>query len=337
MLIKTFGSDKGSKQLCEVVSLCLSTRDGGAIQLSFLSVPMICDPLSDQPIAHAMKNYDYLTNLDLADYSCSTDMLEVDILIGSDHYWKLVTGEVVRSGDGPMAIQTKLGWVLSGPVQELLYESTSCNLVTTHALKVDTYRSDDSEQKLENRLKMFWDLESFGIKEGETDVYGEFMKGISFKGNRYEVTLPWKEFHPILPSHHELSVKRLTGLFRRLQQTPNLLQQYDTVIKDQLKRGIVEIVDDTEPKNNLIHYLPHHPVVREDKTTTKLRIVYDASAKTCGPSLNDCLYAGPKFGQSIMDILLRFRTHRTALAADIEKAFLMISVVPHDRDVLHFL
>ena len=99
----------------------------------------------------------------------------------------------------------------------------------------------------------------------------------------------------------------------------------------------MEIVDDTEPQNNLIHYLPHHPVVREDKTMTKLRIVYDASAKTCGPSLNDCLYAGPKFGQNIMDILLRFRTHRTALAADIEKAFLMISVVPHDRDVLHFL
>ena len=108
-------------------------------------------------------------------------------------------------------------------------------------------------------------------------------------------------------------------------------------IKDQLKGGIVEIVNDTESQNNLIHYLPRHPVVREDKTTTKLRIVYDASAKTCGPSLNDCLYAGPKFGQSIMDILLRFRTHRTALAADIEKAFLMISVVPHDRDVLRFL
>ena len=109
MLIKTFGSEKRSKQLCEVVLLCLSTHDGGAIQLSFLSVPIICDPLSDQPIAHAMKNYDYLTNLDLADYSCSTDMLEVDILIGSDHYWKLVTGEVVWSGDDPIAIQTKLG------------------------------------------------------------------------------------------------------------------------------------------------------------------------------------------------------------------------------------
>ena len=92
MLIKTFGSDKRGKQLCDVVSLGLSFRNGGTIQLLFLSVPLICEPLSDQPIAHAMESYEYLANLDLADYSCATDLLEVDILIGSDHYWKLVTG-----------------------------------------------------------------------------------------------------------------------------------------------------------------------------------------------------------------------------------------------------
>ena len=61
-------------------------------------------------------------------------------------------------------------------------------------------------KKLENRLKMLWDLKFFGIEEVETDVFGIFMKGISFKGNRYKVTLPWKEFHPILSSHHKLSV-----------------------------------------------------------------------------------------------------------------------------------
>ena len=72
---------------------------------------------------------------------------------------------VVWSDDESMAIQTKLGWVLSEPVQELC-ESTSCNLVTTHRLKVDTYALDDSKQQLENRLKTFWDLESFAIKKG---------------------------------------------------------------------------------------------------------------------------------------------------------------------------
>lgn len=86
-----------------------------------------------------------------------------------------------------------------------------------------------------------------------------------------------------------------------------------------------------------MHYLPHHGVLREDKSTTKLQIVYDTSARAGGPSLNDCLYTGPKSGQSIMDILLRFRTHTIALAADIEKAFLMVSMADSDQDVLHFL
>ena len=68
-----------------------------------------------------------------------------------------------------------------------------------------------------------------------------------------------------------------------------------------------------------------------------LRVVYDASAKSDGPSLNDCLYTGPKFDQKILDILLRFRLHKVALTADIEKAFLMISMAEKDRDVLCFL
>ena len=78
-------------------------------------------------------------------------------------------------------------------------------------------------------------------------------------------------------------------------------------------------------------------MVQQDKTTSKLRIVYDASAKTKGPSLNDCLYTGPSFGQSIFDILLRFRFHRVALMGDIEKAFLMVSVQEKDCDCLRFL
>ena len=84
-------------------------------------------------------------------------------------------------------------------------------------------------------------------------------------------------------------------------------------------------------------HLPHHAVLREDKATTKLRIVYDASSRNCGPLLNDCLYTGPKSGQKILDILLRFRTHKIAMAADIEKAFLMVSVRKEVRDVLRFL
>ena len=100
----------------------------------------------------------------------------------------------------------------------------------------------------------------------------------------------------------------------------------------------MEIVMDLDPMNaERVHYLLHHAVVRQDKATTKLRIVYDASAKSDGPSLNDCLYTGSKFDQKILDILLWFCLHKVALTADIEKAFLMISMAEKDCDVLRFL
>lgn len=57
-----------------------------------------------------------------------------------------------------------------------------------------------------------------------------------------------------------------------------------------------------------------------------MRIVYNASAKSAGPSLNDCVHAGPKFHQRILEILLRFQSFKFGLVADIGKAFLMISV-----------
>ena len=85
-----------------------------------------------------------------------------------------------------------------------------------------------------------------------------------------------------------------------------------------------------------VHYLPHHAVIRQDKDTTKVRIEYDASARAQGPSLNDCLHTGPKFNQKILEILLRFRSYPVAWTADIEKAFLMISISPDDRDALRF-
>lgn len=87
-----------------------------------------------------------------------------------------------------------------------------------------------------------------------------------------------------------------------------------------------------------VHYLPHEEVVKEDKATTKLRVVYDASAKSRNePSLNDCLLPGPALTPPIFDILLRFRLHKVALIGDLEKAFLNIEVNPEERNLLRSL
>ena len=66
-----------------------------------------------------------------------------------------------------------------------------------------------------------------------------------------------------------------------------MLNEYDSVIRDQIQRGIVEVVErDANPGSNDVHYIPHHVVIRRDKSTTMLRIVYDASTKSEGASLN---------------------------------------------------
>ena len=109
---------------------------------------------------------------------------------------------------------------------------------------------------------------------------------------------------------------------KRLRQNPTLLERYDAIIREQLQRGIVELVNEEDSSTTKrIHYLPHHTVVREDKVTSKVSIVHDASARSTGLSLNDCLHTGPSFGQHIFDILLRFCIHSVALDGDIEKAF----------------
>ena len=202
-----------------------------------------------------------------------------------------------------------------------------------------TVSTTELEQGLDEQLKKFWDLETLGIVDGESGVHEKFVQQIRFNGERYSVPLPWKDNCVQLPDNLQLCRQRLDGLMKRLRQNPNLLERCDAVIREQMQRGIVELVKDeaSSMTDKRIHYLPHHPVVREDKATSKVRVVYDASSRSTGPSLNDCLHAGPSFEQHIFDILLRFRVHRVALAGDIEKAFLMIEVDERDRDVLRFL
>ena len=78
---------------------------------------------------------------------------------------------------------------------------------------------------------------------------------------------------------------------KRLGKEPDLLKEYDVIIKEQVELGIVEPLAELE-KTNKAHYLPHQAVIRKDAVTTKVRIVYDASSKESkiGTSLNDCLH-----------------------------------------------
>ena len=339
LMIKTFNSQSESIQVCDVVQLCVSNKEGNlAVKLNAYCIPTICAPLANQNTRVSQSKYDHLASLKLADVTCGLEEGTIDILVGSDQYWQIVTGEVIKGESRPTAMNTKLGWVLSGPVESstVKHESVT-NLACTHVLKCAANPLIDGAG-LDNEMKKFWELESLGIQPQEASVYEKFTNTISHKGGRYEVRLPWKHSHPLLPDNHKSSLQRFHSLYDRLKQTPEILEEYDNVIKDQLQKGIVERVDEAEPGEvGKVHYLPHHVVIRRDKETTRLRVVYDASSKSNGISLNSCLYTGPSLSKNILDILIRFRSFKVAMISDIEKAFLMVSIAEVDRNVLRFL
>ena len=134
----------------------------------------------------------------------------IDMLIGSDFYWHIVTGELIRGEKGPVAIKSTLGWILSGPVQSVSHEC-AVNLIKTHVLKAD---DGVTNKMLDDTMRSLWELESMGIqvKGSDPSVDDQFMDSIKMVNGRYEVSLPWREGHDPLPTNYDLSKRRLTGL-----------------------------------------------------------------------------------------------------------------------------
>ena len=127
---------------------------------------------------------------------------------------------------------------------------------------------------------------------------------------RYTVLLPWRDTAEDLPSNFALSKKRSVNLQCSLnKRDPELISKYDEQLPSQVKQEFIEVVNDPSIHSGKLHCIPHFPVFKADSLTTKMRIVYDASAKKSATalSLNDCLHAGPNLMQELPEILLTFR------------------------------
>ena len=115
---------------------------------------------------------------------------------------------------------------------------------------------------------------------------------------------------------------------------PYLHSVYKATIQAYVEKGYLRKVPSDEQLPNNVWYLPHFPVVRMDKATTKVRIVFDCAAKCNGISLNDMIYAGPKLLQDLFNVLIRFRRNPVGIACDIKEMYLQIEVKEQDRS--HF-
>ena len=186
VIIKIFGQDQNEISICDLVNVQLkSLQNSYCLEVNALEVPMVCSPLlQGETIRWVKSNFHYLKGLKLADYPSGPHPdFEVDILLGSDFMWRTMTGEIIQGEENePVAIGSKFGWVLSGPVINMPRTLLSnVNLTTTHVLQAD-YQSVvemNQDEVLDIKVNQLFDLESIGIQETDS-VHESFTQNLKF-------------------------------------------------------------------------------------------------------------------------------------------------------------
>ena len=131
-----------------------------------------------------------------------------------------------------------------------------------------------------------------------------------------------------------MAFQRLQSLERHLMKDSNVAKAYSEIIEKHLEKGYVRKIEPhelCEKQSPAKWYLPHFAVVRMDRVTTKTRVVFDASAKCKGVSLNDMIHQEPKLQNELCDVLLRFRRYPIAVVCNIAEMYLRIELNPDDR------
>ncbi|XP_048239844.1 uncharacterized protein LOC124124713 isoform X1 [Haliotis rufescens] len=256
----------------------------------------------------------------------------IDLLIGIDHVqlhqsFEEVCGDV---GD-PIARRTPLGWTCIGNVSSQATSQTHCAY---------TYHTYSKDSELCSLVKSFWEIEELKtpfkrlIPDDEQALH-KAQETLVYMNGQYQIGIPWKNV-PSLPNDYAMAFRRLLSTEKKLSKDQETALAYDNIILQYLEKGYINKVDHEESRED-VWYLPHFPILRPDKTTTKVRIVFDASAKYQDTSLNDVISPGPKLHSELFDVLIRFRRKPVALICDIAEMFLQMKISPEDRPYHRFL
>ncbi|XP_017796350.1 PREDICTED: uncharacterized protein LOC108577672 [Habropoda laboriosa] len=197
---------------------------------------------------------------------------------------------------------------------------TICNL-STHAL--------------DQTIKKFWEIEEAPTKKLFSDEesaaenhYKQHTRRDSDSG-KYIVSLPFKEEHALGDSY-ATALKRFYSLEKNLAKNTDRKQLYVDFMNEYAVLG--HMSEQQHDNKRESYYLPHHAVFKESSLTTKLRVVFDGSARTAsGKSLNDTLMVGPTIQDDLFALIIRFRSHTYVLTADITKTYRQTWIHPDDR------
>ncbi|XP_055604307.1 uncharacterized protein LOC129752558 [Uranotaenia lowii] len=257
----------------------------------------------------------------------------IDLVLGAEIFFDLFSppGHIYLGESMPSVINSVFGWVVSGKT------TSNANIPQTTPMicQVATLK------RLENQIEKFWLIDesafpssSYSPEESKCEEF--FCRTVSRNPQgRYIVCLPVKrDVINQLGDNSKSAVRRFQLIENRMQKEPSLGEQYREFMTEYIRLGHMELVTECEHTTKQAYYLPHHPVIRDCSTTTKVRVVFgvfDASSRSStGVSLNNALMVGPTIQQDLRAIVMRFRTYPFVLIADIEKMYRQILVHPDD-------
>lgn len=255
----------------------------------------------------------------------------IDMLLGGEVFLSLLSvGQFIPISGGPILQKTLLGWIAGGKV--------TCSAPPINQLCLFT-----TTEKIHSQMKKFWEIEEIDEDNNLTseehlceDHYANTIE--RNEEGRYIVSLPLKENLSELGESYNQALTRLQSTERKLEKNPNLKAEYHSFMNEYITLNHMEPVLKSDNNDNHTFYLPHLPVIRENSSTTKVRVVFDASAKsTSGLSLNDTMRVGPTIQPDLFSIVCKFRTHKYVLTADIAKMYRQVLVSENHCDLQRIL
>ncbi|XP_068235601.1 uncharacterized protein [Palaemon carinicauda] len=348
MILNSFdgmGDSRDYEIVNPVVSLGKRKKRVTLIVVKDMSEPIITPGLCD-----TMRDLDRI-GYHIADSDIKSDRIDnIKILIGADFLGNYLSG--MRQVDNVDLLESPGGYLIYGLIPHRGTDHIHCNSALVARVSVELGESAPllvdprtiSSSVVEDTLPVhkLWDLDVVGIipsqvSPNDVETISKYETTVLHRNGRYWVELPFKHNHPFLPTNYNVALGQMYNQLKRFQHQPDLLKCYDNILKEQLKLGFIEEVENPVISPNT-HYPPHH-AVRKNSSTTPLRVVYNCSAKPSksSASLNDCLMTGPSLMERLFDLLVRFRMNKFACIPDIEKAFLQIGLQQHHRDFTRFL
>lgn len=298
----------------------------------FMIQPIVLDTITAQlPSARLpLVVRDHCRHLTLADRDFDVPA-DIDILIGAELFHDVYDGKRIKLGSGlPTALHSVFGWILTGPLEfdvGIPPPNTSSLLAATRTL--------------DEQVKQFWEVEEpprAPILVPEDEICERMYTDLTYRepDGRYVVPILIKDRKCTLGNSYPSALSRLSNLEKKLSRHSQLKSDYIDFMREYENMNHMELASPS-PTNEAYH-IPHHCIIRPQSTTTKLRVVFDASCKTTnGLSLNDLVYTGPKLQTDIIDIITGFRLHKVVFTCDISKMFRNFLIRPEDRRYQHVL